>query len=143
MKKLLFFFAIISLCLASFGQIKTVNFSSAIPIESSDLPNEVLLKLKTGYAIPFAHTPVGIKHCIEKTISILNANGFEFSSPDINDDLLATYVDDIFDYSGLHTSLSVNSSEIHRIWDFKDSKWRISLTMNEDIVGVLFVQRKE
>ena len=90
--------------------IKGVDFSKAkSPYANGELPKEQLVKIDAGHLIVFSKTPVGLKHCFEELKSLLNDNNKSFDAPDVNNILLASYVDGIEDYESLDLSLQTNA----------------------------------
>jgi hypothetical protein len=120
-----------------------VDFSKAkSPYANGELPKEQLVKIDAGHLIVFSKTPVGLKHCFEELKSIINDNNKSFNTPDVNDVLLASYVDGIEDYESLDLSLQSGSSEVTKGWNLPNG-WNIGLVLNKDVYSIMFVPPKK
>jgi|ERR1035437_55853 hypothetical protein len=90
------------------------------------------------YIIDFNKTPVGLKHCIEKVKEILTANSMDFDSPTVKNELIASYVNNIDDYSSFNVSLVTDASEMHRFWHL-DNDYVINLSLsNKNYFIIIF-----
>ena len=129
--------------LIGYSQIKGIDFSSA-PLVVYDEQLEAhwgeLIKLETDggymYTIIYQNTAVGLKRLIEKAEKILSANNLSLYSPDSSSDLFASFVDGIHDYSNLHLAISVDESEIVRLWYYNG--YRIILGCTSDVYAISF-----
>ena len=125
---ILLFLSFISISV--FPQVNGIDFKTAIKINDNDeVIYEKLTIVDNGYVIPYKLNPVGIKHCVEKFNEIMVNNNLTYDNIYHNDMLLASYVDNITDYSSLSTSLIAGSSEITLSWEINE--WFIVLVMND------------
>jgi len=156
MKKLIFLLLVTIITLPSFTQVKGLDFSKAQIINTIDemavetlLKNEKLLNVtiimpeyKKIYMILYENTPVGLKHCIDKTKELVQLNGFNFKVPNlINNELYASYVKGITDYGHLCTSIYVGSSEIKKSWKLSNG-YVIGLVLEKDNFEIIIVLQK-
>ena len=89
------------------------------------------------YYMFFKTTPVGLKHTIKMTTTLLELNGKDFDHPDIDNSLLPSWSDNIYDYSGVNIGVKSGDAEIRMFWDIPG--YRISLisaSFNYSIVVV-------
>ena len=139
MKKLIFLSMMLLICGMGTAQIAGVDFSQARIVKNdADLEYEILVRLDGQYAIMYDHTPVGLKHCMDKMYSIMSLNDFDDTNYSVKDVLLADYIESITDYSGLSTSLRVGSSEIRLGWDRND--YRVVLSLKQNLIAILFIK---
>jgi hypothetical protein len=138
MKKLMFL--LIAFLITPFicnAQIKGIDKYTTVTGQSEFakvLTNEVWFFVKltdkpASYVMFFDNTPVGLKHAVEETIKLCKANSKDFNNPDIDNSMLPSYAETIFDYGSVHTGLSIGSAEIRKVWDIPG--WRIGLTMDD------------
>jgi hypothetical protein len=146
MKKNLLIVILMSFTLSSFGQIKSVDFSKAIPSDSpkfikSKIVYEQLLEQNPeygGYVIYYESTPVGIKHCIENVRSIVFENGLSIDKPNyLDNSIIGSSVDGIKDYENLWRSINQGESEIKKGWKTSDG-YLISLTLTKKGYSIYF-----
>lgn len=137
MKKLTITLIAITFTILGYGQINGVDFSTARVVKTdAALENEILMKVDSDYAITYAQTPVGIKHCMDKLGDIMSANGFTADNTFYNDILLASYVDGLLDYEGLCRSLRVGSSEVYIGW--VKNGWVVGIVLSEKVFCIIF-----
>jgi len=142
MKKSIFLIALLIITLSGFSQVIGINFAEAITVyDDSDIVNEKLMKIGDGrYIIPFAQTPVGLKHCTERMIDIMADNDLTYDNVVSKDIFLASYVDGLMDYSNLCTSARVGSSEVNVKWN--KGGYRIALVIKEDLFAIIIVKQR-
>lgn len=135
MKKLLLLSVLLIMCLLSQAQIAGINFKEAKVIYSdNEIVYEKLVKTDGNYVIFYDHTPVGIKHCMDKMSDIMVRNDFTAENAWKKEILLADYVDGLLDYSSLCTSLRVGSSEVIVSWIKEE--YMVILMMTSDVVTI-------
>jgi hypothetical protein len=140
MKKLIIISIVMMLSAASQAQILGVNFSSALSLDKADVvKDELLYKTNEGYIMPFAQTPVGIKHCLEKFGEIMELNDLDVDNAYKKDVLLASYVDGLTDYGSLNSSLRAGSSELYFSWD--KAGYYVGFTMTSEVVAIFFIKQ--
>ena len=139
MKNIILSILILCIVQLSYSQIIGIDFSTAIvPKNDYDITYEQLHKLSNGYTIPYELTPVGVKHCIVKFTELMSANNLTMENIEREDILLASYVDDIYDYSNLCLSLRVSESEVTYVWEKND--WLICLILSNKICSIMFAK---
>ena len=143
MKKVIVIALLLIVALSGYSQkFAGVDFSTAItPKNDYDLAYEKLTKLDGGYMIPFALTPVGLKHCIEKFSKIMEDNNLLIDDMVVNDVLLADYVNDVTDYSNFCTSLRVGSSELK--WSWVKDGWVVGILLDNKVFAIMFGSPKK
>ncbi len=116
MKKILFLL-LISTSL-SFSQ----NFGSYELKDVTDVNNTIELKGKwiklkeNSYFKQFNLTTIGLKNAIEECKFILSLNNLDINKPTKDNSYINELVKSITDYEMLHTTLSIEKSEIIRSW---------------------------
>jgi hypothetical protein len=134
--KLLLLITMFSITSMTFGQIKGVDFKSALPYGSLDYG-----KLRKGsnansYIIIFEQTPVGLKKCIDKAEEILIANDKSLDKATVNRSLLYSTVKNIHDYQNLFSTLTIGYSAIEMYW-LSDDTGSIAVRCDDKLYGIM------
>jgi len=143
--KILLFNCILTILLSCsnvYGQPKGVNYDGALNSKAGDnaLKTDILLyQNDSTFFYAYKMNPIGIKHAITKLFELLKANELEYDWPDYEDVYLASYVDNIFDYESLDTSIKVGKSEVIQAWYVDD--WFIGIVLNESLYMISICKR--
>ena len=142
MKTILLTSIFVLLSFISFSQIIGLDYSKAKPFlngNDEELLYQINVNGRKTLMIRFAITPVGLKHCIEKAKEIVTLNGLSFDQPNFKkDELFASFVDGIYDYSNLSLSLSTGGSEVTRMWKMPSGDG-FALTLTEKIYSIFIL----
>ena len=144
MKTITTAFLFIVLSISASAQIVGVDFATAqnIAIDTSVKYETLTFSPElNSYAIIFAQTPVGLKHCMYNLTSLLRLNGLDIEHPDINETLLASNVSSIFDYENLDLSIKANKSEVDKFWKLANG-WVICILLQADSYCIVFTPQK-
>lgn len=136
MKKLITLSLALLVVSMSYGQINGIDFSKALDSNKCSDCYEKLVTTPSGWAIIYKETPVGVKHCWDKMIEIMNANDLVTGNAIKEDVLLASYVDGYYDYENLSLSLMTGDSEITFSW-VKDG-YLVVLIMTQGAIAIMF-----
>jgi len=73
-------------------------------------------KLGSDYFIVFKQNTVGVKKAIELVQSICRNNNFDFNRPTYDNSYLASYINSLYEYERINTSVTLGSSIIEKYW---------------------------